>query len=1345
MIFKGKLSSIWTWITKHKIISILLLLALAASVTIGAMILTKDKEEVPVESEQPETVPQKEVSIDFEDGKYGFAGVDKYVDATGDDFTLSVETFNGSNALKCTTYGKNPYVAIQVDLLLGDKISELKSIELDVGTRNPDGTFYATSGNVYAILGTELEKNSVSWSVFKEDGNPKMVTYTLPEGKTFIENNYIVISMESDVGRDKGELPADLYIDNIAFKDAEGNVLSVDTSVTYVEKEIVADRNNLWDLTDIVEFAGFETSGEAWEASGFTIPQEIFDALIPNSVVEIAFESESDEIWLVMPDSESGYTRIGCNYTNNGSGYYNDARTIAQIPFEMLVKYCGSDVSKWGSRMLCESAGKWSVSSVKVGQRVAGTGLDLYVLKDRVYVPGIEEMEVIKEAYGVTGIYLTPEYLNLLKDGGVVEVHYEADENVILWFAGNGAEDADGDGENDWQMIGGPAGNGTENEVRRNFENTVVQITYETLTKYYGEGWADSKDGFWFMMQASGSCKVISIQIGKIGTGEDTWASVQEESNTLLPLYILKDRVYVDGVEDMDLITKEYGVSGLNLSKELLEKLKDGGAIEVSYKLSEAGTSAWFAGSAAWDADGDGENDWQMMGGPAGSAMNADVRRNAAGTVMQITYETLSEYLGKDWANADSYWFMIQASGPCEILSIQIGKVGTGKDTWATVDSNVEEENSTSETLPLYVLKDRVYVDGVENMDLITKEYGVSGLNLSKELLEKLKDGGAIEVSYKLSKSGTSAWFAGSGAEDADGDGENDWQMMGGPAGSAMNADVRRNAAGTVMQITYETLSEYLGKDWANADSYWFMIQASGPCEILSIQIGKVGTGKDTWATVDSNVEEENGTSTTSSLYVLKDRVYVDGVEGMDAITGAYGVSGINLTSELLSKLKEGVAIEVCYTPEVENVILWFAGNDANGEWHMIGHDAEDEVRRSEDGTIIQITYETLTSYYGNGWADANSYWFMLQASGNCTIESIQIGTIGTGEDTWAPVEPEDDNTGDEEIEDDNIGNDDDEESLTLYILKDRVYVSGVENMATITNAYNVSGITLNAELLAKLKDGGAVEVCYTPGTEEIILWFAGNGAEDADGDGENDWQMIGGPVGLGTEDEVRRSEDGTIVQITYETLTKYYGDGWADSENGYYFMMQGSGYCRIESIQIGKIGEGEDTWASDETGDDNSDNNDEENDDTITEDRSNLYTLTDTVEVTSFDTSISAAWSTGGFSVTEEIATKLKEGAVIEIAYECTDAQEWMGAKTLWFAGNDANGTWQMIGYPGDGGVAQDELKWNDSGTIVQITYETLNSYLASGWNATYGWITYQSGGACTIKSITIGTVSVE
>ena len=99
--------------------------------------------------EEPAEEAASEVSIDFEDGVFGFVGNDKTVNSAAGDSTFSVEDYNGGKALKITSSGKAIYVGIQADALLGDKASELKTVEMTVGTENPDGTFYSTAGNIY--------------------------------------------------------------------------------------------------------------------------------------------------------------------------------------------------------------------------------------------------------------------------------------------------------------------------------------------------------------------------------------------------------------------------------------------------------------------------------------------------------------------------------------------------------------------------------------------------------------------------------------------------------------------------------------------------------------------------------------------------------------------------------------------------------------------------------------------------------------------------------------------------------------------------------------------------------------------------------------------------------------------------------------------------------------------------------------------------------------------------------------------------------------------------------------------------------------------------------------------
>ena len=309
-----------------------------------------------------------EVSIDFEDGVYGFVGVDKTVNSAGDDSALSVEDFAGSKALKVTAASsKARFLGIQVDALLGDSASSVKTVEMSIGTSRSDGTFAATSGNIYAFLGEDNTKNAQEWSVYLETANPKTVTYTVPDGQSFVAGNYMVVSLETDAG----ETPADFYIDNIVFKDASGNVLTADTSAEYAAADTGVDRSNLCSLKNAVEFEGFATSGDGWAQNGYDMPQEIIDALVPGSIVEITYSSDNGDMWLVMPGAEAGWMRVG---QGNADGSGSDSAVFdgskCYITYEQIAAVCGDDVSKWGTTMQCEASGAWEVYSVSVGTAV---------------------------------------------------------------------------------------------------------------------------------------------------------------------------------------------------------------------------------------------------------------------------------------------------------------------------------------------------------------------------------------------------------------------------------------------------------------------------------------------------------------------------------------------------------------------------------------------------------------------------------------------------------------------------------------------------------------------------------------------------------------------------------------------------------------------------------------------------------------------------------------------------------------------------------------------------------------------------------------------------------------
>ena len=92
------------------------------------------------------------------------------------------------------------------------------------------------------------------------------------------------------------------------------------------------------------------------------MPQEILDALVPGAVVNIAYTSESGDLWVVMNGAAVGWSRVA------DGGQSARLNGVCQVTYEQIAAICGDDVSTWGAEMQCESDTAWEVFSVSVGQ-----------------------------------------------------------------------------------------------------------------------------------------------------------------------------------------------------------------------------------------------------------------------------------------------------------------------------------------------------------------------------------------------------------------------------------------------------------------------------------------------------------------------------------------------------------------------------------------------------------------------------------------------------------------------------------------------------------------------------------------------------------------------------------------------------------------------------------------------------------------------------------------------------------------------------------------------------------------------------------------------------------------
>ncbi len=607
-----------------------------------------------VTTETAEAAPEaateaREMSIDFEDGVFGFVGMDMTA-GNADESVLSVEDYNGSKALKIVPQDKYPYVAFQADALLGDNISKLKTIIFDIGIENPDGEFYACSGNVATYTG---EDNSIitkaPWSVYLADKNPK--TATVAVDVEMAAGNYFTISLEVDNGKDAGVTRANMYIDNISFMDEAGAVMTVDKAAVYVSPVKEDPWAGLTPIAGETEIEGFAVSADGWAQAGIdtTLNGGTFDAttLKAGDIITIYYESAgeaAENMWLVGVSSgnpKGDWIRI-CGDQAEGTAMYNADKTKCQITYEQLVEALGEDFATTLSCLQCESDGAWQVFKVTVGTEA----VSLYNVANAV---DIEGFEVSADGWAQAGVDTT---LNggtfdaaTIVPGSVVTINYESEGTAAenMWLVGVSSGNPNGD----WIRICGDQAEGT---AIYNEDKTVCQITYDQIVAALGEDFASTLSCL--QCESDGAWSVYSVSVGMIA------ASYTEAAN----------QVEIEGFEVSADGWAQAGIdTTLNGGTFDATTLKPGDILTITYESEgTAAENMWLVGVSSGNPNGD----WiRICGDQAeGTAVYNDDK-----TKCQITYEQIVDALGEDFASTLSC-LQCESDGKWSVYSVTIGQ-----------------------------------------------------------------------------------------------------------------------------------------------------------------------------------------------------------------------------------------------------------------------------------------------------------------------------------------------------------------------------------------------------------------------------------------------------------------------------------------------------------------------------------------------------------------------------------------------------------------------------------------------------------------------------------------------
>jgi len=180
-----------------------------------------------------DTIPP---SVDFTDGNTAFMLVNTGALGTDPDSAMSVVDLEDGKALKLSSpSGTGIFLGINVDGLLGSKVTDVKSVVFEVYAEYPGGKFSPVRGEINAFSGDTVPFAESDWTIYLESRNPNRGVFEFSDGVGFESGkaNIFEFTVLQNGPADRGEAPAIIYIKSIAFLDASGATISADTSAIW--------------------------------------------------------------------------------------------------------------------------------------------------------------------------------------------------------------------------------------------------------------------------------------------------------------------------------------------------------------------------------------------------------------------------------------------------------------------------------------------------------------------------------------------------------------------------------------------------------------------------------------------------------------------------------------------------------------------------------------------------------------------------------------------------------------------------------------------------------------------------------------------------------------------------------------------------------------------------------------------------------------------------------------------------------------------------------------------------------------------------------------------------------
>jgi len=453
-------------------------------------------------------------AIDFADGNISFIAIDESQGDASKGVEISVEEQFGAKMLKIVNNADGkPYVAIDASSLLGDRISDMRSMECTVATVHPDGNFYAASGTIYGYCGEErTEIKDKKWSVFLEDKNPNLAKFEMSKEKEYMvpdSYNFFVFSIDADNG--EGVV---LYIGDICFLDASGNVLPVDTSVSFNAPAGFGkmDVSNLIGISGETDINATGSSSGSWgQAVSIDTNRSdtgTFDVnwISPGCVLTVFYTSENAPEVIIQSWTDGAPV----SWAKVEPFTVNDSGTIAQFSYEDMIAAFGTDdlAAYFDKFNIGDTGAALEISKVTIGTGIPDSP---YVQEDRSNLFNVSGETVLGYTGSSTGSWGQAISVDSLKNEGAFDPAIFVPGSVItIYFVSEIAPEVIMQSWTD----GAPVQWGKVAASAVNDSNTIAQYTYDDLVAGFGTDDLETYFDKFNIGDCGAALEVLKVTIG---------------------------------------------------------------------------------------------------------------------------------------------------------------------------------------------------------------------------------------------------------------------------------------------------------------------------------------------------------------------------------------------------------------------------------------------------------------------------------------------------------------------------------------------------------------------------------------------------------------------------------------------------------------------------------------------------------------------------------------------------------------------------------------------------------------------------------------------------------------